>query len=166
MAQDTIIDMMGPWPRHPDHTETVLSRDEEAAFDQWVKTHKAAKDEEDNPKYPWAQHIDHPHNFYDYKGFWRERGSGKLMKPGEHFPDRYKQPGHLTFSNESKYATPENPGGSWEPNTDIYITADGDRINMGYNLSDEDQDKKDAFIETWEESLFMGPQEPSDGRPD
>ena len=50
---------------------------------------------------------------YDVRGAWLEKGtSGKNFEPG-HGTDRYKKPNHPTFSNESKYATKKNPGGSW-----------------------------------------------------
>jgi len=50
---------------------------------------------------------------YDVRGAWLEKGqSGTLFRPG-HGTDRYKKPNHPTFSNESKYATKKNPGGSW-----------------------------------------------------
>ena len=50
---------------------------------------------------------------YDVRGAWLEmRQSGGEFKPG-HGTDTYKKPNHPTFSNESKYATKKNPGGSW-----------------------------------------------------
>jgi len=48
---------------------------------------------------------------YDYYSFYKNKGEGNIK---EHFPDTYKRPSHPTFSNESIYSTPENPGGSWE----------------------------------------------------
>ena len=50
---------------------------------------------------------------YDVRGAWVDKGqSGKLFPKGHGF-DTHKKPNHPTFSNESKYATKENPGGSW-----------------------------------------------------
>ena len=38
------------------------------------------------------------------------------VKQGEngHWPDTYKKPSHITFSDESKYSTPETQGGKWK----------------------------------------------------
>jgi hypothetical protein len=53
--------------------------------------------------------------FYDFYSFYK---SGDYKNPEfsmyKHFPDTYKRPTHPTFSNESIYSTPENPGGSWK----------------------------------------------------
>ena len=48
---------------------------------------------------------------YDYYSFYRNKGVGDIER---HFPDTYKRPSHPTFSNESIYSIPENPGGSWK----------------------------------------------------
>jgi hypothetical protein len=47
---------------------------------------------------------------YDYEA---ARKAG--VKPDErgHLPDTYKLPNHITFSTDSKYSTPERPGGVW-----------------------------------------------------
>ena len=51
---------------------------------------------------------------YDYYSFYRN-WEYKNPEYGieKHFPDTYKRPSHPTFSNESIYSTPENPGGQW-----------------------------------------------------
>jgi len=49
---------------------------------------------------------------YDLRGFYLTHP--EPMKPGEHGKDTFKKPWHPTFSDESKYSTPENPGGKWE----------------------------------------------------
>lgn len=49
---------------------------------------------------------------YDYYSYFRN-GDYKNYQGG-HFPDTYKRPIHQTFSNESIYSTPENPGGFWQ----------------------------------------------------
>lgn len=61
---------------------------------------------------PFSDKID-----YDYYSYFRN-GDYKNYQGG-HFPDTYKRPNHETFSNESIYSVPENPGGSW--NGDQYI---------------------------------------------
>lgn len=55
--------------------------------------------------------------YYDYRGFWREdpkRAESMLrMDATQHFVDKWKYPGHPTFSNESIYSNDRTPGGSW-----------------------------------------------------
>lgn len=58
-------------------------------------------------KIPYSDNLD-----YDYLSFFMN-GEYKNYKGG-HFPDTYKRPNHETFSNESVYSTPENPGGYWK----------------------------------------------------
>lgn len=54
-----------------------------------------------------------PKSVYDFYSYWKNTPKAKLSNPDAHFPDTYKYPNHPTFSNESIYSTPENPGGSW-----------------------------------------------------
>lgn len=49
---------------------------------------------------------------YDYYSYYKNEGAIPNIK-GSHFTDKYKLPNHKTFSNESLYSTPENPGGFW-----------------------------------------------------
>ena len=55
--------------------------------------------------------------YYDYRGFWREdpkRAESMLrMDATQHFIDKWKYPGHPTFSSESIYSNDRMPGGSW-----------------------------------------------------
>ena len=78
--------------------DTVLSKDEEKKFDEWRRN---------NPK-----------NFqstegYDLKGYFKENGAVDLTAKGQHLPDKYKKPDHITFSKDSKYHSEETPGGEW-----------------------------------------------------
>lgn len=57
---------------------------------------------------PYSDKLD-----YDYYSLYRS-GNYKQYTPDTHFPDTFKRPGHETFSNESVYSTPENPGGYWQ----------------------------------------------------
>lgn len=58
---------------------------------------------------PYSTNLD-----YDYYSFYKNQDKGNIIN---HFPDTYKRPNHSTFSNESIYSTPENPGGYWSGNT-------------------------------------------------
>lgn len=52
---------------------------------------------------------------YDYYSYYKN-GDYKNYEGG-HFPDTFKRPIHETFSNQSIYSTPENPGGTWNGDT-------------------------------------------------
>jgi hypothetical protein len=140
MAQDTIFEMIYT----PDPNTTKLTPPQEEAFLKWAEQ-------------SGIRDLDHPYSFYDYRGFWKE-SEGKPWRFGhDHAPDTYKQPGHLTFSNESIYSNDENPGGSWVPGTDIFQSPDGRTIDMN------DPSQADPFREEYEENLkhlFAGPQRP------
>jgi ribosomal protein S16 len=53
--------------------------------------------------------------------------------PTGHAPDTYKKPNHITFSSESMYATPSNPGGKWafENNQDVFYATPQNVKNAG-----------------------------------
>jgi len=79
---------------------TGLTADQEQKFRDWVKTNNVPTD-------PNAKIQD-----YDMRGYWRAMTSGSAEKwagPGTHFPDTFKTPYDTTFSNESMYATKDNP---------------------------------------------------------
>lgn len=47
---------------------------------------------------------------YDTRGAF---AAGLKPDARGHFDDTFKMPSHPTFSDESRYSTPENPGGRW-----------------------------------------------------
>ena len=49
---------------------------------------------------------------YDYES-WQKANPGVEMAPGQHYPDTYKLPNHITFSDESMYHKGEDKGGHW-----------------------------------------------------
>lgn len=83
---------------------THLTREEEKQFQSWVKDNNIPFDPS-------------PTSDYDMRGYFKDNVLGKGgVKPKissfdnrPHFPDTYKTPYHKTFSNESKYATPDAP---------------------------------------------------------
>ena len=94
---------------------TNLSPMEEALFNYWVKQ-------------TGIRDNDHPDSFYDYRGYWKDIASqGKdltqILSDGfRHYPDTYKQHGHPTFSQESKYSKGPADGGMWlERNEPVHI---------------------------------------------
>lgn len=48
---------------------------------------------------------------YDLAGYINKYGIPDRSKG--HLVDEFKLPHHITFSDESKYSTPETPGGKW-----------------------------------------------------
>lgn len=48
---------------------------------------------------------------YDLRGAFL---SNAAAAANGHLPDTYKLPNHMTFSNESMYSTPQEPGGNWQ----------------------------------------------------
>lgn len=48
---------------------------------------------------------------YDLRGAWAQQGGGDLGNA--HLTDTWKLPNHPTFSAQSRYQTPTQPGGSW-----------------------------------------------------
>lgn len=83
---------------------TSLSPNDEAKFQLWVKQNKI----------PWQ---DTSRADYDMRGYWKAQQSGDVnakRSANQHFPDTYKTPYDMSFSNESKYATPAAP--SWKGN--------------------------------------------------
>ena len=86
---------------------TTLTAVEEKQFQNWYS--KIAKHKNLNPN-PDADGQD-----YDYRGYWKNEDRDEILgsNPNVHFTDKYKQPSHPTFSNESKYSSKETPGGEW-----------------------------------------------------
>lgn len=96
----------GKTPNRRKYT-TALNNDEEKQFQSWYS--KVAKYKNLNPN-PDADGQD-----YDYRGYWKNEDRNGILglNPNAHFTDRYKQPTHPTFSNESQYSNNETPGGTW-----------------------------------------------------
>jgi hypothetical protein len=89
--------------------KTKLNSDEESKFKEWYSKVSKYKNLSENP--------DSEGQFYDYRGFWKNEDKWRDEILGEstdaHFIDKYKQPGHPTFSDESKYSSKETQGGEW-----------------------------------------------------
>lgn len=81
-----------------DPYRTPLASEREKTFRAWLEQNKIPFD-------PDQEHPD-----YDMRGFYLDTLSGTGKRAANmHFPDKYKTPYHETFSNESKYATPDAP---------------------------------------------------------
>jgi hypothetical protein len=83
-----------PSPDFTNQYNTPIPANKQAAFQNWLTTRG------------------HPSDYYDYdvQGYWLS-GAGRAANG--HGPDTFKKPNHPTFSTESQYSTPQNPGGHW-----------------------------------------------------
>ena len=81
---------------------TRLTPQQEAAFQQWLKT-------------TGITDADDPRSAYDYRGAYlaNQKSATNSTDNAPHWPDTYKQHGHPTFSIESKYSKGPNDGGKW-----------------------------------------------------
>ncbi len=77
--------------------ETKLPPEHETKFQQW-KAQNAPNDSGED---------------YDLRGAYLQNATGK-NDPRGHGPDTFKKPNHPTFSDQSQYSTPEQPGGHWD----------------------------------------------------
>ena len=90
---------------------------DEADFQDWYARVSAYKGLDPDP--------DDNEQYYDYRSFWKENLDGMADRiltddPEAHFTDRYKFPGHPTFSVESIYSNDRTPGGTWEERDGVY----------------------------------------------
>ena len=83
-----------PAPDLTNQYNTKLSASDERKFQGWLASSGRAGDLQD----------------YDLRGWWAKNGT---QDDRGHFTDGFKKPNHPTFSDESKYSTSQNPGGSW-----------------------------------------------------
>lgn len=75
---------------------------------------------------------------YDYDS-WKKANPDTQMSPGQHYPDTYKLPNHMTFSDESIYHSDTTPGGHWgqEDGKDTFTPSE---YNLKQHTPEEMQD--------------------------
>ena len=78
----------------PSLFDAPLTPEQEQQFIAWAKAAGRENDTQD----------------YDLRGAWLANAQ---QAANGHLPDTYKKPNHPTFSDESQYSTPDNPGGQW-----------------------------------------------------
>lgn len=108
----------------PGPYQTRLSGPDEAAFRQWLERYQV----EFNPNDAQAD--------YDLRGWWKE--NQPQGKPA-FYSDRYKTPYDTTFSNLSKYATPNNPF-MWKDGATLIDIRNGSTVffNPSHYVSEPD----------------------------
>ena len=123
MTRGNIFKIEGKVPHRKDGGRGASwTKENEEDFQKWyarVAEHKGLNPDPDDEN-----------QYYDYRTYWLENpeAARKMLEddPEAHFTDRYKYPGHPTFSDESMYSDEEHPGGHWE-------TVDG----VGYYVPSE-----------------------------
>lgn len=123
MTRGNIFKIEGKVPHRKDGGRGASwTKENEEDFQRWYA--KIAEYKGLNPD------PDDENQYYDYRTYWLENpeAARRMLEddPEAHFTDRYKYPGHPTFSDESMYADEEHPGGHWE-------TVDG----VGYYVPSE-----------------------------
>ena len=87
----------------------VLNELDERLFRRWYDHISKKKGLDPDP--------DGKDHYYDYRSFWKNEPelASKMMygNAEAHFTDKYKLPGHPTFSDESIYSNEDTPGGRW-----------------------------------------------------
>jgi hypothetical protein len=77
---------------------------------------------------------------YDYNK-WKEANPGVEMAPGQHYPDTYKLPNHMTFSDESMYHGQNGEqGGHWDKGEGDTWSFTPGPSNLKYHTMDELKD--------------------------
>lgn len=107
--------MMGMFGNVAKKYNTPIPESKKAGFAQWLAN---------LPEYQRGSED------YDMQGaFLAGLGRGG----NGHFPDTFKKPNHMTFSDESIYSTPQNQGGKWVPTGDGNYVFWASPANLGYN---------------------------------
>lgn len=118
----------------PGPYQTPLPPALEKQFRRWVTSSNV----EFNP--------DDPHEDYDMRGYWENNGGAAGRAPaGNFFTDEYKTPYDATFSNLSKYATPDNPF-HWKDGATLIDTRDGSTVF--FNPSHYASEPGSGFLQT------------------
>jgi hypothetical protein len=102
MGQQGAAPHLPPQLQKPRGWQTYLQPHEEAAFQQWVQANHI----------PFDLTRPEAAQDYDMRGYWKAMMAGDpnaQRGANLHFPDTYKTPWHVGFSNESKYAQPTDP---------------------------------------------------------
>lgn len=123
MTRGNIFKIEGKVPHRRDGGRGASwTKENEEDFQRWYA--KIAEYKGLNPD------PDDENQYYDYRTYWLENpdAARRMLEddPEAHFTDRYKYPGHPTFSDESMYSDEEHSGGHWE-------TVDG----VGYYVPSE-----------------------------
>lgn len=123
MTRGNIFKIEGKVPHRKDGGRGASwTKENEEDFQRWYA--KIAEYKGLNPD------PDDENQYYDYRTYWLENpdAARRMLEddPEAHFTDRYKYPGHPTFSDESMYSDEEHSGGHWE-------TVDG----VGYYVPSE-----------------------------
>lgn len=129
---------------------TRLNGDDEKKFSNWFSGYAESHDIDPDP--------DNPEHYYDARGWWKEASNQERFSaasdPRAHLSDRFKMPGHPTFSEESKYHDPTHPettGGRWS-RYGFFRPSEYQRSRPGRYVSDRNERK---IRQRYTESAFV-----------
>lgn len=117
-TREVVVPGESKTPDMTDQYNTELPAELEQKFQAWLKQSGKAHDLFD----------------YDLRGAWL---SGSIGAAGEHSPDTWKKPNHPTFSDMSRYSTPEMPGGQWQQSPDGTWSFTATDFNLKMNPRDQ-----------------------------
>jgi hypothetical protein len=111
-------------PDFSDRYNTKLAPAEEKQFQGWLGQLSKAKG------YDAKQDL----RDYDLRGAFK---SGVTADERGHLTDEFKKPNHPTFSDQSIYSTPEQPGGQWIGSDETGWNYKASPTNLKYRSADE-----------------------------
>jgi len=120
---------------------TDLSPIEEGQFMAWYRKMSETLQLSPNP--------DDRLHYYDYRGYWKENPL-EILERGDHFGDKFKRPGHPTFSDQSQYSAQKGGsniyGGVWDGKNFVHSKD-----------TDQHADRTDEYLEgSGEEAIYEG----------
>lgn len=75
---------------------------------------------------------------YDMQGYFKSTGGAAPNTEGQHYPDTFKKPNHITFSDQSQYhGVDGNQGGSWDLLPDNTFTFTPGATNLANHSTQE-----------------------------
>lgn len=103
----------------------------------WNRYNTPLKPEQEDQYYQWLgqqslkQGRDLQSPDYDMRGYWLNlQGGGQGQSENLHFPDTFKKPNHMTFSNQSQYSNPIQQGGIWNQSSNNQWTFQPSNYNL------------------------------------
>ena len=115
-----------PQRGYTDLFNTPLTPEQEAAYQAWGKQQAATRPDHRNPALDTYD--------YDMRGAWL---SNAQAAANGHLPDTWKKPNEPTFSTQSKYSTPQMPGGAWGQQSDGTWTFTPSPFNLKMNSPED-----------------------------
>jgi hypothetical protein len=110
-------------PELPPDAASALGIPTKRESDDFTDQYNTPLAPEERPKYQdWLDQVSKHRKYdarmdlqdYDMQGAFKSGAKPTGDEESGHFKDTFKKPNHPTFSKESQYSTPDNPGGNWK----------------------------------------------------